>query len=137
MTDAFQDHWGENEMSEQEWIHLHVEAEDQFHPELWLLAWDGDALAGALMARPEAVQEPALGYVNELGVRREFRRRGIGEALLRSCFVRLHEGGSRGALLHVDSSSLTGAERLYERVGMVAIPQFSTWAKELVPGEDA
>jgi mycothiol synthase len=132
MTDAFRDHWGADEMPEAEWIHRHVEAEDQYHPELWLLAWAGERLAGALMALPESVQEPALGYINEIGVRREFRRRGIGEALLRSCFVRLYDRGSRGALLHVDSSSPTGADRLYERVGMTAKPQFATWAKELV-----
>lgn len=105
-------------------------------PGLWLLAWEGDRLAGALIARPESVQEPALGYVNQVGVRREFRRRGIGEALLRSCFTLLHARGSRGALLHVDSDSLTGADRLYERLGMIAVPQFATWEKELVPGAE-
>jgi mycothiol synthase len=136
MTDSFRDHWGEEETTEADWMHHHVEATDQFHPELWLLAWEGDRLAGALIARPESVQEPALGYVNQVGVRREFRRRGIGEALLRSCFTLLHARGSRGALLHVDSDSLTGADRLYERLGMIAVPQFATWEKELVPGAE-
>ncbi len=106
----------------------------EFDPAWWLLAWAGDRLAGVLLSRPASVQEPALGYVNELGVRREHRRRGIGEALLRTCFRRLHEHGSRGALLHVDSQSITGADRLYERAGMTATPQFSRWEKELVPG---
>lgn len=134
LRDAFRDHFGDEETPEAEWMHRHVDAADQFHPGLWLLAWEGDRLAGALIALPRSVQEPALGYINEVGVRREFRGRGIGEALLRTCFGRLHAGGSRGALLHVDSDSLTGADRLYERVGMTATPQFSTWEKELVPG---
>jgi mycothiol synthase len=137
LHDSFRDHFGEEETPEAEWMHRHVDAADQFHPDLWLLAWKGDHLAGALIALPRSVQEPALGYINELGVRREFRGRGIGEALLRSCFGRLHAGGGRGALLHVDSDSLTGADRLYERVGMTATPQFATWEKELVPGEDS
>jgi mycothiol synthase len=134
LTDAFRDHWGMDEMPQDEWIHRHVNAAGQFHPDLWLLAWAGDRLAGALIALPHAVQEPPLGYVNELGVRREFRGRGIGEALLRACFARLYTGGSRGALLHVDSDSLTGADRLYERVGMTAQPQFATWEKQLRRG---
>ncbi len=135
LTDAFRDHWGWDETPEAEWIHHHVDV-DEFEPAWWLLAWAGDRLAGALLSRPRSVQEPELGYVNELGVRREFRRRGIGEALLRSCFHRLHAHGSRGALLHVDAESVTGAERLYERVGMTAVPQFATWERELVAGAD-
>jgi mycothiol synthase len=137
LTDAFRDHWGMDETPEDDWIHGHVDAADQFHPRFWLLAWAGEHLAGALIALPRSVQEPPLGYVSNLGVRREFRGRGIGEALLRSCFVRLHESGSRGALLHVDVDSLTGADRLYERVGMTARPQFATWEKQLVPATGA
>ena len=49
-------------------------------------------------------------------------------------FVRFHAHGCTGAMLHVDSDSLTGADRLYERVGMRVIPQFATWEKGLVPG---
>jgi mycothiol synthase len=132
LDDAFRDHWGWEDSTEEDWIHLHVDVAE-FDPTWWLLAWAGDRLAGVLVSRPASVQEPAFGYVNELGVRREHRRRGIGEALLRTCFRRLHEHGSRGALLHVDSQSITGAERLYERAGMTATPQFSRWEKELVP----
>ena len=93
-------------------------------------------MAGALIGRPEAVQDPRYGYIDQLGVRRARRGRGIGEALLRTSFTRLYEAGSGGALLHVDSYSPTGADCLYERVGMTAIPQFATWEKELRPGSE-
>jgi hypothetical protein len=39
--------------------------------------------------------------------------------------------GSRGAELHVDTDSLTGATRLYARVGMTAHPRFARWEEEL------
>ena len=61
MIEAFRDHWGVEEMPEADWIHRHVDAADQFHPHLWLLAWERDRLAGALIALPRSVQEPAWG----------------------------------------------------------------------------
>ncbi|MGN6379769.1 MAG: GNAT family N-acetyltransferase [Gaiellales bacterium] len=136
VKEAFADHWGDDEETEEVWVHHHM-SEDHFFPDLWLLAWDGDRLAGVLIALPTAAQEPTHGYVGSLGVRRAFRGRGIGEALLRACFVRFAKRGCKGALLHVDSDSLTGANRLYERVGMRAIPQFATWEKELVAGRES
>ena len=55
----------------------------------------------------------------------------------RRCCVRAFEAlyarGRQGADLHVDADSLTGATRLYERVGMTAHPRFATWEKELRP----
>jgi mycothiol synthase len=42
--------------------------------------------------------------------------------------------GKRGCDLHVDADSLTGATRLFERVGMRAHPRFALWEKELRPG---
>jgi hypothetical protein len=36
-------------------------------------------------------------------------------------------------VLEVDTESITGATRLYERLGMTAEPRFSQWEKELRP----
>ena len=133
LTDAFADHWGDTWQTEETWVHGHV-ATDRFDPGLWLLAWDGDALAGALVGQPHSGEDPALGYVAELGVRRAHRRRGIAEALLRTAFGRFHARGSLGVSLHVDTESITGATRVYERAGMTAQPRFGRWEKELRPG---
>jgi mycothiol synthase len=67
-------------------------------------------------------------------VRRPYRRRGLGKALLLRAFGALHAQGLRGADLHVDADSLTGATGLYAKVGMTAHPRFATWEKELRPG---
>jgi ribosomal protein S18 acetylase RimI-like enzyme len=51
-------------------------------------------------------------------VRRPWRRRGIALALLHHAFRELAARGKPRAGLGVDSESLTGATRLYERAGM-------------------
>ncbi len=132
---AFEDHWGDGFPSEQSWLHRTVYASDTFDPELWYLAWEGERLVGFLLAAADSEEDPDLGYVAWLGVRREARGRGIGEALLRRSFVTFHALGKRGAQLVVDSESSTGANRLYERVGMSAQPRFANWDRTLLPAD--
>ena len=111
----------------------HVDASDTFDPELWYLAWEDERLVGVLLASAESEEDPELGYVGWLGVIREARGRGIGEALLRGSFARFYELGKGGAQLVVDSESSTGADRLYERVGMTPQPRFANWDRPLNP----
>lgn len=134
MSEAFADHWGPTWPTEEVWLHQHVTASSEFHPDLWQLAWHGPELAGALVAGPDAEEGPSLGHVELVGVRRSFRRRGVGEALLRTSFAQFHSRGARGVALEVDTESITGATRLYERLGMTAEPRFAAWEKELRPG---
>lgn len=136
LGEAFADHWGGNWPSEESWRHDHIDASSDFEPELWQLAWHDAELAGALIAEAGADDDPTVGHVSNLGVRRAHRRRGIGEALLRTSFVQFHQRGCRGVVLEVDTESITGATRLYERLGMTAEPRFSQWEKELRPAAD-
>jgi mycothiol synthase len=133
LAEAFSDHWGTTWPTEEAWLHEHVDAATEFDPDLWQLAWRGTQLAGALIAGPAADGDPSVGHVEYVGVRRTYRRRGIAEALIRTSFVQLHARGCRGVALEVDTDSVTGATRLYERLGMVAEPRFSQWEKELRP----
>jgi ribosomal protein S18 acetylase RimI-like enzyme len=133
--EAFADHWGEIEETLDEFRHWLIDTR-RFERELSLLARDGQDVAGYLFAWPEAEEDPSRGYVAALGTRRAHRGRGIAEALLRHVFRTLLDSGKRGCDLHVDSDSLTGATRLYERVGMTAHPRFATWEKELHPAGD-
>jgi mycothiol synthase len=131
-AEAFADHWGEGVEREDDFRHQILDS-PRFDPALWFLAWSGDDVVGYVGANLEAEEDPARGYVSLLGVRRAFRGRGLGEALLRQAFRELAARGKLGCDLHVDSDSLTGATRLYERVGMRAHPRFATWEKELRP----
>ena len=133
--EAFADHWGETEETPEEFRHWLIDT-PRFDRELSLLARDGPVVAGYLFAWPDAEEDPSRGYVAALGTRRLYRGRGIAEALLRHVFRTLLDRGKRGCDLHVDADSLTGATRLYERVGMTAHPRFATWEKELRPGSE-
>ena len=100
----------------EEWAHWHVER-DSYDPTLWFLAMAGDELAGFSLCRADPV-DPNAGYVSLLGVRRPWRRQGLGEALLLRSFAAFRERGLTRGTLGVDASSVTGATRLYERAGM-------------------
>jgi ribosomal protein S18 acetylase RimI-like enzyme len=102
-----------------------------FDPALWLLAWDDAELAGFALAYAERVGEPGLGWVGTLGVRGPWRRRGLGEALLRAAFRELYGRGLRRVGLGVDAENVTGALPLYERVGMRATRRADNWVLDL------
>ncbi len=104
-----------------------------FDPTLWLLAWDGDELAGAALAYSERGGDTSLGWVGTLAVRRAWRRRGLGEALLLRAFRELHDRGLRRVGLGVDAENVTNALRLYERVGMHKVGQTDNWVLDLIP----
>jgi ribosomal protein S18 acetylase RimI-like enzyme len=59
-----------------------------------------------------------VGWVRSLGVRRPWRRRGLGLALLLASFGAFWERGTRTIGLGVDGENTTGAVRLYEKAGM-------------------
>lgn len=137
--EAFRDHWGYLERSEEEeyarWLHR-IENDEDFDPSLWFLAVDGDEIAGMSLCRPRFENDPEMGWVSTLGVRRPWRRRGLGFALLRHSFQELHRRGKRRVGLGVDAQSLTGATRLYLKAGMHPDPtrQHNLYEKELRPG---
>ncbi len=102
----------------EEWAHWMIEA-PSYDPSLWFLAFAGDELAGFSICRQDPVDSNA-GYVSLLGVRRAWRRHGLGEALLLHSFAGFRGRGYTRGTLGVDAASVTGATRLYERAGMRA-----------------
>jgi mycothiol synthase len=113
----------------EEWAHWTVERED-FDPTLWFLACQGEEIAGFSLCRPSETRSDS-GIVNLLGVRRGWRRRGLGEALLRHSFREFHRRGFPRVVLGVDADSPNGATRLYERVGMHVARRVDFYEKEL------
>ncbi len=94
LQEAFADHWDFHPQPLGNWREFIVKARN-FDPDLWLVAWDGDELAGASLDYPERSDDPGHGWIGTLGVRRPWRRRGLGEALLRRSFAALHARGQR------------------------------------------
>jgi len=90
---------------------------EPFDPQLWFIAEEDGEIAGIALCRGERGGDKTIGWVNILGVRKPWRRRGLGLALLRHAFAELQKRGRRGVGLGVDGRT-TGAVRLYERAGM-------------------
>jgi mycothiol synthase len=131
VVDSFRDHWGgAHTMPYEKWRHYTLEKPD-FDPSLWLVAYDGDDIAGVCLCSVMGESMPDLGYVNTLGVRRAWRRRGLGESLLRHAFVMFGERGFKRVALGVDASSKTNAVSLYERAGMYVFQQRVAYRKVL------
>jgi mycothiol synthase len=141
MVEAFKDHWGfvdrPIEEDHERWMHI-VRNNEDFDPSLCYLAWDGDQLAGASICWPYAHEDRGMGWVDELGVRRPWRNRGLGLALLHHSFGEFYRRGKHSVGLGVDAENLTGALRLYERAGMHSDPdrRYAVFELELRPGED-
>lgn len=133
--DAFSDHWGFAPQTYDRWLHSQTKIED-YDPSLWFLAVDGDEIAGFSLCVPERGDVKGLGWVNDLAVRRPWRERGIGLSLLQQSYFELQRRGCTRVGLSVDSESLTGATRLYERAGMRQTRQHERFEKELRPGKD-
>ncbi len=134
--DSFRDHWGyvERPFEDELKMFKHFMNSADFDPTLWLLAMDGDRVAGICLNQPHAHDDPDMGWVSSLGVRREYRRRGLGQAFLQYSFADFYRRGKRKVGLGVDADSLTGALRLYERAGMHVARVNSIFEKELRSG---
>jgi mycothiol synthase len=100
-----------------------------FDPTLWLLAWDGPDPAGFVLGWPSNGSDETTGWIGNLGVRPQWRRRGLGGALLQHAFRALYERGQRRVGLGVDAENPTGALGLYERAGMRRVLRHDNWVK--------
>jgi ribosomal protein S18 acetylase RimI-like enzyme len=134
--DAQRDEWGFSSLTPHEFRYYFVENEENFDPTLWFFAIDDatGAIAGYTICRWERPGEPETGHIRYVAVRRQYRRRGVAQALLLHTFREFYTRGKRRVGLAVDSTSLTGADRLYERVGMRPILQSLDFSKVLREG---
>jgi mycothiol synthase len=139
VNESFRDHFGFVEEPFEEGFkrfkHFMTDYEG-FDPTLWFLAMDGEEIAGISLCRPKSYDDPDLGWVGTLGVRRNWRKRGIGLALLRHSFNELYRRGKHKVGLGVDAENLTGALRLYENAGMHVHNAFDLYEKELRAGTE-
>jgi ribosomal protein S18 acetylase RimI-like enzyme len=114
-TETFEDTWEFGREPYEEWSHWMLE--EDLDLSLWFVAEEAGDVAGVALCKPWEAEE-GLGWVRVLGVRRPWRRRGVGRALLLHVFGEFHRRGFHGVGLGVDGESLTGAVRLYENAGM-------------------
>lgn len=132
--EAFRDHWGYASEPYDEWLHRHL-GKPEFDPALLFLAMDGEEIAGYSLNYASKPDDPRKGWVQILGVRRPWRRRGIALALLLASFRALKQRGCERVGLGVDAESPTGAVALYEKAGMRVEREAVALEIELRPGD--
>ena len=132
-NEAFADHWDFIPAPLEEW--LHWANLPRFRPELNLLAVAGEEIVGLCLCDVNQEHIARIGrqegWVDILAVRRPYRHRGLGRALLLAGLHVLKEAGMKSAVLGVDAESLTGATRLYESVGFVERKRFVLYRRPL------
>jgi ribosomal protein S18 acetylase RimI-like enzyme len=139
VDEAFRDMWGYVEGDEEEGLarlQYQVENDPDFDPSLWYLALDGDEIAAVALCNPKVGNDTDMGFVDALGVRRPWRRKGLALGLLQHVFGEFRRRGRKRAGLGVDTESLTGATRLYEKAGMHVTRQIDAYELELRPGRE-
>ncbi len=128
-NESFLDHWHFVPREYDEWW-AHMSSGSTRDPGgWWLLTVDGEDAAICLLDESRA--EIGDGYVSILGVRKQFRGRGLARLLLQRAFVHYRDLGRAGTQLGVDADNTTGAVRLYEGVGMTAARVIEGYARPL------
>jgi mycothiol synthase len=131
--DAFADHWGSLPPTIEEWGHRRDDP--HFRSDLSVVAVAGGSLVGyalnAVFPHDWTYRSRREGWIEILGTRRAWRRRGIGSALIAESMRRFAADGLDHAALDVDGANPTGAFGIYERLGFAEIDRTVELMKEL------
>jgi mycothiol synthase len=134
-TEAFRDHWGFVEPTENDYQNFITSPE--FNPALWRVAFDtaSGEVAGMVLNFVNQAENQEYnrkrGYTEGISVRRPWRRRGLARALLTRSLQMFKDMGMTEAALGVDTENVSGALRLYESVGFKVVKRDSLWRKPM------
>lgn len=133
MMEAFKDHWSfvpPEEEHYQAW-----QNSSTFQPDLWQIAWVGDAVIGTVLGYIDDAENTEYGFkrgwTEEITVQRAWRGKGVAKALIASCLRALKARGMQQAALGVDTQNLSGATRLYESMGYEPVHTSAMYRKPL------
>jgi mycothiol synthase len=138
-VEAFLDHWGGFPATDATFSQF-MEGPDT-DPSLFVVAWDGDEIAGGVVNTIYRHDNEAFGrrrgWLDSVFVRRPWRRRGLGAALVARSLVVLREAGMDSAMLGVDADNPTGALGIYERAGFTVAARSTAYRKPTPPQEES
>jgi mycothiol synthase len=132
-VEAFLDHWGGFDASEDNFQRFL--ARPSFDPRMWVIAWDGNEVAGGVVNGIETDENDMLGvkrgWLHSVFTRRAWRKRGLANALIVRSLALIKERGMDTGILGVDADNPTGALGLYERNGFVVAERSTAWRRPL------
>lgn len=130
-VEAFKDHWGGFDSSDEalkRWIER-----PSFDPTLWVVAYDGDEVAGGVINAIHPEENEAIGvqrgWLESVFTRRQWRRRGLARALIARSLGLLKERELAQGILGVDADNPTGALGLYEGIGFQVAERSTAYRK--------
>jgi ribosomal protein S18 acetylase RimI-like enzyme len=132
-TEAFRDHWGWAEPTENDYQWF----VDNPHRDisLWRVAWDGDEVAGQVKSyinhEENGVLDRRRGYTEFISTGRRWRKQGVASALICASFEALRDAGMTEAALGVHAENPTGAFHLYESLGFEVESMWLTWQRPI------
>jgi ribosomal protein S18 acetylase RimI-like enzyme len=131
--EAFEDHWGGFDHSDeqlQRWL-----GSPSTDLSLWVVAFDGDEVAGGVINSIDHAQNAALGirrgWLSSVFTRRRWRRRGVARSLIARSLAVHRERGMTSAGLGVDAANPNGALGLYEGLDFAVNHRATAWRKDL------
>ncbi|NTW21775.1 MAG: GNAT family N-acetyltransferase [Nostocales cyanobacterium W4_Combined_metabat2_030] len=130
---SFIDHWNHHDLTDttvKSWL-----TKPNYRPDLNLVVVAPNGKIAAFCDASICPEENARtgkkeGWINWLGTSRNFRKMGLGKAVLVAGMQALKTAGMDTVKLAVDAESLTGATRLYESVGFEPV---QTWLYYVKP----
>ena len=131
-NEAFRDHWGHVEATEESYQRRI--SRPNLNPALWKVAWDGDEVAGMVLNEINTEENKQFGlnwgWTDPISVRRPWRRRGLARALILESLKELKSLGFSHAALGVDTQNPQGALKLYEDSGYVIEERWIDYRKK-------
>lgn len=133
LVEAFKEHWGEENHGEEDyalWL-----KRPRLRPDLWQVAWDGDKPVAVVLnehdAEGDARYNRKRGFSEDICTLKEYRGRGIAQALIVQGLRQFQAMGLTEAELSVDTENASGALRLYEKLGYHPTKTFIAYRKPL------
>ncbi|WP_161958408.1 GNAT family N-acetyltransferase [Ornithinimicrobium cavernae] len=127
-NDAFRDHRNFSPIAADQWEHWRRSS--TFRPDQCRVVAEGDRVLAYVIT---GENEEGVIHVELVGTRREARGRGLARQVLLSSLRAARDAGYRVSELEVDSTSPTGADRLYVSVGYESVRVVSRYYRDVDP----
>ncbi len=135
--EAFRDHFGWAEGGDETFAAILEDPSTD--PALWVVAFDGDHVAGAILngLHPRPGEPGATDpWLDSVFTSQRYRRRGLARALMAHSLRLLRDLGHDRAYLGVDASNANDALGLYRSAGFEIATSERAYRKPLAPGRD-
>jgi len=128
--DTFLEHFGNMSKTPESWVH-HIQSRT-FTPDFSVAALDGQGevvgyVLGSTYTAGAGLTEERSAHTDYIGVRRDRRRHGIGELLLKKIWLAALRRGVKVASLGTDINNKSNAHLLYHRLGYLAVENSSAY----------